>query len=105
MKKSFEQVLIRVYYTGYSRAGAPRGGGAGGTMARGPQTSGGPWASGKPMASAEGPFFWRSRNFDRKNRWDFGEDPFFWRSYHFSDQTTAFSPSILDFTKPNIRHI
>ena len=25
--------------------------------------------------------------------------------HHFSDQTTAFSPSILDFTKPEIRHI
>ena len=30
---------------------------------------------------------------------------FSWRSYHFSNQTTAFSPSVLDFTKPEIRHI
>ena len=30
---------------------------------------------------------------------------FFWRSHHFSDQTTAFFPSILDFTKPEIRRI
>ena len=28
-----------------------------------------------------------------------------WSSHHFSDQNTAFSPCILDFTKPEIRHI
>ena len=30
---------------------------------------------------------------------------FFWRSHHFSDQTAAFSSSMLDFTKPEFRHI
>ena len=50
-------------------------------------------------------FFWRSPNFGRENREIFGEDLFFWRSHHFSEQTAAFSPSILDFTKPEFRHI
>ena len=30
---------------------------------------------------------------------------FFWRSHHNSDKTAAFSPSVLEFTKPEIRHI
>ena len=30
---------------------------------------------------------------------------FFWRSHQFSDQTAAFSPSILDFTQPEFRHV
>ena len=30
---------------------------------------------------------------------------FFWRSHHNSDKTAAFSPSVLEFTKPKIRHI
>ena len=29
---------------------------------------------------------------------------FFWRSHHNSDKTAAFSPSVLEFTKPEIRH-
>ena len=49
-------------------------------------------------------FFW-SLDFGRKNSRSFGEDLFFWRSHHFLDQTAAFSPSILDFTKPEFHHI
>ena len=30
---------------------------------------------------------------------------FFCRSHYFSDQTAAFSPFVLDFTKPEFRHI
>ena len=30
---------------------------------------------------------------------------FFWRSHHNSDKTAAFSPSVLEFTKPEIRNI
>ena len=30
------------------------------------------------------------------------EKTFFWRSHHFSDQSAEFSPSILDFTKPQL---
>ena len=30
---------------------------------------------------------------------------FFWRSHQFSDQTAAFSPSILDFTLREFRHV
>ena len=30
---------------------------------------------------------------------------FFWSSHHNSDKTAAFSPSVLEFTKPEIRHI
>ena len=29
----------------------------------------------------------------------------FWRSHHNSDKTAAFSPSVLELTKPEIRHI
>ena len=50
-------------------------------------------------------FFWRSLISTGKNRWNFGEDLFFLRWHHFSDQRAAFSPSILDFTKPQFRHI
>ena len=48
--------------------------------------------------------FWRLPNFDRKKRWNFGEDLFFWRSHHISDKTEVSSPSVLEFTKPEIRH-
>ena len=37
--------------------------------------------------------------FRPEKRLEFRGRPFFLRSHHFSDQTTAFSPSILDFTK------
>ena len=30
---------------------------------------------------------------------------FFWRSHQFSDQTAAFSPSILDFTQPEFLYV
>ena len=51
-------------------------------------------------------YFWRSPNSDRKNRYNFGEDPFFfWRSHHILDKTAAFSPSVLEFTKLEIRNI
>ena len=55
------------------------------------------------------PFFLKSLDFGRENSRNFGEDLFFsflfWRSHHIWDQTAAFSPSILDFTKPEFHHI
>ena len=33
------------------------------------------------------------------------EDLFFWKSHHNSDKTATFSPSVLEFTKQEIRHI
>ena len=48
--------------------------------------------------------FCRSPNFDRKNL-RISVKTFYTSIYHFSDQTTAFFPSILDFTKPDIQHI
>ena len=56
-------------------------------------------------AAYEALFFGDHLMFDRKNRLNFGEDFFFLRSYHNSDKTAAFSPSVLAFTKPEIRHI
>ena len=103
--------------------GPPRGG-------QGGQSPRGSWASRRLMASvrpAEGPWAREGsyRNDSEKLPCEalktfFFEDHlistgktvrisvktfFFLRSHHFSDQTAAFSPSILDFTKPEIRHI
>ena len=89
----------------------PPRGGRGWQWPRGPWSLGGPLASGRPLALVTVKnfliIFWRSPNFGRKNRWNFGEDLvfFIWRSHHNSDQTAAFFTSILDITKPEIRHI
>ena len=69
---------------------------------------------------------WRSLDFGWKKRWKFEENlffieitwfqpekalkisrrPFFFlRSHHFSNQKAAFFPCVLDFTKPQFRHI
>ena len=97
--------------------GAERGG-------RGVQWPRGPWASEKPLAhrndteksacEAGRPFFFyfgdhlipTEKTVFVLKPLEFRWRPFFfWRWHHFSDLTTAFSPSILDFTKPKIRHI
>ena len=73
-------------------------GGAGGTMPPGPMDF---W---RPMGF-RGAFFWRSPKFDRKTATITVKTFVFWRSHHISDETAAFCPSVLDFTKPKIRHI
>ena len=111
----------------YTRCITPKQGrrerGQGGKWTRGPWILGDPWASGRPLASAldkgpiemtlrnqhvkpEDPFF-GDHQFRPERPLEFWWRPFFffWRSHQFSDQAAAFPSSILDFTKPEIRHI
>ena len=93
---------------------------------------GGPWASVRPLASAgptkgpwarEGPIKMTLRNQHVRSEdlFFFGDHLIstkktvrisvknfffvFWRPHHNSEKTAAFSPSVLEFTKPEIRHI
>ena len=56
----------------------------------------------KSACQAWRPFFLKITWFRPEKPLEFPWRPFFflWRSHQFSDQTTAFSPSILDFMKP-----
>ena len=110
-------------------------GGQGGQWPRGPWTLGGPYgvprASGGLrwlQSPAEGPLAWEEAHGNDTEKparkaqrpffclfeitwfWPekpskFGEDLFFWRSHHILYQTEAFFLSVLDFTRPEIRHI
>ena len=103
-------------------AGPTRGGGKGGQWPPGPMEFRGPKRG--PMSSRGGPSKWhwevKGPSKSHVNRLicfgdhlisagktvKISEKTFFvWRSHHFSDQTAAFSPSILDFTKPQFRHV
>ena len=57
----------------------------------------GPLASGSSVGA--------HRNDSQKSACEDWRPFFFWRSHNDSDKTVAFSPSVLEFTKPEIRHI
>ena len=50
-------------------------------------------------------FFLRSHQNPEKTLAFFFEDLFFWRSHQNPHKTVAFSPSVLEFTKPEMRNI
>ena len=78
-----------------------REGGQEGTVTLGPMDLGGPWDFRKAVGFSE--MTLRKQLVRPEDLYLF--ILFFWRSHHNSDKTAAFSPSVLEFTKPEIRHI
>ena len=81
-----------------------REGWQGGAMTPGPMDFRGPMGF---SGSSRGPMSSRGarRNDTEKLACEAWRPFFFWRSHHNSDKTAAFSPSVLEFTKPKICHI